>query len=193
MLIKNTINTTLTQYQNSTLSSKSLWELIKYECKNKSISFSKKISKQRKTRLQLLEKELNSLLELENNQNDMRINQLQTEISSIYDTKVQGAKVRSRATLIDDAEKNSKYFHSLEKSRQNKKVLNSLVVDGQRITQFSKVLDAQVKFYKNLYTSKLGETNVNEYLDNISFFELSPTMKLIFVKVPSPLKNVHKH
>ena len=47
---------------------------------------------------------------------------MEREIENHYSEKAKGAKIRSRVTHIELGEKNTKYFLSLEKSGQMKKV-----------------------------------------------------------------------
>ena len=96
------------------------WELCKIEIKQFTINFSKELSRQRNVELQNLEKQLHNLYkELDTNSNQCiqhKIEQLEIKIKLLYDIKLSGAKIRSRVKLIDENEKNTKYFHNLEKN-----------------------------------------------------------------------------
>ena len=57
----------------------------------------------------------------------------------------------------------------LVKSRQSRKVLSSLVIDGKRIFKTKDILEAEVKFYEDLYTSNCTHNeHFQRYIDNIN-------------------------
>ena len=85
-----------------------------------SIKFSKQTSRRKHNRLHKLEKQLNSLL-MEININEAKVTETEHEIKEIYDSKANGAQIRARIQFLEEGEKNSKYFLSLERSRQNRK------------------------------------------------------------------------
>ena len=57
---------------------------------------------------------------------------------------------------------------SLEKSRQTRKVLNSLRAGDKITSDIQQILDEEVKFYKTLYsTDNICRQNIRNYLSNI--------------------------
>ena len=158
-------------------SAKTLWELTKLDIKDTSIIYSKKKSKQRRETISLLEHQLTDLLDAENEldgQSDENITQeikrLENEIELLYDVRARGAQIRSRIDFIEEGEKSTKYFLNLEKSRQARKSVTSLNIDGQTIIENNQILDEEVKFYQTLYTAKnINQSEINDYLDNSNF------------------------
>ena len=153
------------------------WEFCKYEIKKASINFSIKKSKEKCNHLQNLEDELKLLIN--QNKQNARKTELETEIEEIYKQKAIGAQIRSRTQLLNENEKNSKFFLNLEKSRQNRKTITSLTVNDRKITDMNEILEEEMKFYERLYsTSSFYNTdnlnnsepysNTSEYLENIN-------------------------
>lgn len=103
-----------------------IWEVLKWEVKQMSIEYSKKKSRERQTSLHLLETELNNLLKKDSDTetDKVRIIQVENDIKEIYNFKANGAFVRSRLQFMEEGERNSKFFLSQEKSRQNRKKYN---------------------------------------------------------------------
>ncbi len=98
------------------------------------MKLTKKKSRERHNRLHTIEIQLRSLLN-NVNVNEARVTEIENEIKTIYDLKANGAQIRSRIKFFEEGEKNTKYFLSLEKSRQTRKASSSLVVNGKRITK----------------------------------------------------------
>ena len=58
---------------------------------------------------------------------------------------------------------------NLEKSRQSKKVLSSLKVDGETIHNNEEILMEEVNFYRKLYTTEnVDSSSITTYLSNIN-------------------------
>ena len=56
---------------------------------------------------------------------------------------------------------------SLEQSKQNRKTITTLKVNGHRVTTIEESLDAEVKFYEDLYSTRREHNDNEEYLKNI--------------------------
>ena len=81
------------------------------------------------------------------------------ELDSIYEYRAKGAQIRARAEWIEQGEKSSKFFLGLEKRRQIKKNIKTLATtDGRTITDQTDILNEQVNYYKDLYTSQANDT-----------------------------------
>ena len=100
---------------------------------------------------------------------ELRIKKQQLE--EIIGYKTQGAIIRSKVKWYNEGERNTKYFHSLEKRHYNSKTIRNLVTDdGTRISRDVEILQEAKKFYKSLYTSITDKELSNEY-DDIFFPE----------------------
>lgn len=63
----------------------------------------------------------------------IKLNNLQTQLDNMYLEKAKGAFIRSRARWIEQGEKNTSYFFNLEKQRQVKKKIQKLSVNDVTI------------------------------------------------------------
>lgn len=143
------------------------WEFCKYKIRQYSIAYSKNLKKsQRQEELQLI-KELNATCNkptLTDNDKQTLLT-LQTKLDDMYARKAKGACVRSRARWIEEGEKNSAYFCRLEKTRQQRNEIRSLLIDNN-LCKDQRVISKEIlTFYSQLYTSKFSEN------ETLTFFE----------------------
>ena len=141
------------------------WELIKMEIRSATISYSKVQASHRRE----YENDLNgrytvahSLLEKSfTDENFANVNFLKNEIEKINALKTEGARIRSKATFVEQNEKNSRFFINLEKKNAAIKNITRLKLeDKTEVTESSAVLHELSKFYQNLYSSsKYDEIN----------------------------------
>ena len=87
---------------------------------------------------------------------------LRERIEKLYEEKVEGIIVRSRARWHEHGEKNSKYFFNLEKRNHIKKHIRKIRLSGVITTAPFEILDAGKTFYENLYKSKRNSWQQNE-------------------------------
>ena len=80
----------------------------------------------------------------------------------LYEKKVEGIIIRSRARWHEHGEKNSKYFLNLEKRNHVRKHIRKLRLDGVISTDPFEILDAERAFYENLYKSRLDGSEGNK-------------------------------
>ena len=70
--------------------------------------------------------------------------------------KTKSTMFRAKAKWYMEAEKRTKYFLNIEKARARAKSTNSIITEsGEQISDNSKILAEQAKFYKSLYSSNL--------------------------------------
>lgn len=97
-----------------------------------------------------------------------KILNLQPKLDEIYSRKAQGAFIRSRAKWIEEGGKNSLYFCGLEKSRQGKNSIRSLLIDNNEVTD-EKVISSEIwKFYSQLYSSKFSSIDCQTFFQDIA-------------------------
>lgn len=83
-----------------------------------------------------------------------KILNLQPKLDEIYSHKAQGAFIRSRAKWIEEGGKNSAYFCGLEKRRQEKNSIRSLMVDNNEVTDLLKLISSEIlKFYSSKFSN----------------------------------------
>ena len=131
--------------------------------------------KNQKTRQMLLEDEI-ALLEKESETpNDpkkedvlSRLNNTKSELEEIIEYRTMGSIVRSKAKWYNDGEKNTKYFLQLEKRHYKRKNISTLKRnDNSVVTLDPEILNECVKFYRELYSSKLGNISQSK-LDELT-------------------------
>lgn len=147
----------------------SKWEFIKFKIREFSIQFSKNTSrKQREYECKLFQ-EITYYCSKDdlNSQERSKLMELQTKLDQLYLNKAEGAFVRSRAGWIEEGERNSSYFFNLEKSRQKRNFISSLLIDGIECDD-PKILENETyTFYSNLYSSQFSQADCDAFFDQI--------------------------
>lgn len=95
------------------------WDGLKIKIKMSSIAFSKKMFRERRKLLEDLnfkyQDALNTFQQNRSNVTKREVEKLNSELEALYDQRVEGIIVRSKARWHEHGEKNSKYFLNLEK------------------------------------------------------------------------------
>ena len=88
--------------------------------------------------------------------------------------KTAGAILRSKIKWYNDGERNTKYFHSLEKRHFNCKTIRNLKTKNNvKIFKDTEIIQEAKKFYEYLYSSKIDLNTRNIKGDSF----LQKTMK----------------
>ena len=91
--------------------------------------------------------------------------------------KTAGAILRSKIKWYNEGERNTNYFHSLEKGHFNCKTIRNLKTENNiRISKDAEILQEAKTFYESLYSSKIDLSTSNEKED--SFFPENHKIKL---------------
>ena len=143
------IPTWLQEGKEDLIDPRSVLDWVKYNIKKYSRKYSMNKCKQRKAEGQLLNKELQDALSIfQNNpsqENLANLNALKEQMEKLYEKKVEGIIVRSRARWHEHGEKNSKYFFNLEKQNHVKKHIRKLCMSGVIKTNPFEILEADRK------------------------------------------------
>lgn len=152
-----------------TISDQLFLETLMMEIRGKSISYAsyKKKSKDKE------EKELiKSIEKLEGNlveENIPQLEKLKEDLGNLREEKMHGFLIRSRANIIENGEKPSQYFCSLESHNYTSKTINVIEQNGKTITDQKEILKETSKYYETLYSSKdnsLNDVDLNIYMQN---------------------------
>lgn len=143
------------------------WEFFKFKVREFSITFSKMKSRQQKEFESKLLYNLNNYCNRQfmSEADKKSLLSLQAQLDDLYEKKAHGAYIRARAKWIEEGEKSTSYFYNLEKRRQEKKSINTLIVNGEECTNHKTIAEEIHTFYSNLYSSKYLTT------DSITFFD----------------------
>lgn len=119
-----------------------------------------KLSRDRKSKEEELNLKYQALLQ-KFHDNPCETTRLETEkvksdLEALYDKKVEGIIIRSRARWHEHGEKNSKYFLNLEKRNNIKKHIRKLFVSGAISTDPFEILNTEIKggFTRNSTANK---------------------------------------
>ena len=155
------------------------WDWLKFKIKSCSIAYSKVISRVRKGREEELNLKYQALLKIfqenpcETTRQEME--KVKSELEALYDEKVEGIIIRSRARWHEHGEKNSKYFLNLEKWNNIKKHIRKLFVNGVISTDPFEILNTERRFYEKLYSKQNTNVNsdeANSFLNNPDLLRL---------------------
>lgn len=105
-----------------------------------------------------------------------RITSIESQLSAIVSVSLEGAKFRSRVLWLEQGEKPSRYFFKLEKERNEKNHVNSILDANEvEVSDFNEVEQAHVEFYANLFSPEPIDLLMKEnILSEISTFLSEP-------------------
>ena len=186
-MIKTVVTNVTNNYDH--LSARSKWELFKIKVKEKSITYSVNLQKDKKDAKMKIEIELNDLTHKAklNTQQIKRKHDIENELNHFYNEAIRGAQVRARVETIEKGEANLKYFDSIESYRQSSNVIYSLKSsDNKLFEEPATIIKEMGHFYNTLYSSNQVKGNdINEYLSSIGETkQLSEQQKLSIEEMP---------
>ena len=152
-----------------------LWEIVKMEVAGSTVQYSTRKKKSDDNKLKVLERKLKFWQQEEDltgifPKTTERIAELKKDIAEIYTRKAQGAIMRCKARWAELAEKPTKMFLNLEKSKYNKRVIQRIYKEDGTSDE-SEILQTINEFYKKLYTKSTAQMTgieIEEYLGEIS-------------------------
>ena len=138
------------------------WEYLKFTCSKIARQFSRNRADEKKQQLiglrqlrEVYETEYLAQPDLCENLTVIQNNltEINAQIESIENERVNSAIFRSKAQWARQGEWNSKYFYSLEKRNYMNKSMFSVFIGNRLYTDQQQILDEQRKFYSELYKS----------------------------------------
>ena len=155
--------------ENNKLSKTIAWDMFKIKVKEFSIKYGQNKSKLTKNEICKIEHEIQAL--------DMAIGkskslifqnkreQLKHRWCNLICKSAQGAQIRAQAKYVEQGEKSTNYFLSLEKQRQICNRISKIKTQNTETTDPNCILQECVSFYRSLYKSTHpDEENLNTYL-----------------------------
>lgn len=159
---------------NSEANPNTLWELIKGTVRNETIKYATKKKKNMNEAESKLKSQIETLtktLSETQNQDDIEmistnLQQTKQDLEDIIEAKLNGLILRSKANIVENSERNSKYFASLEKKRSEIKTISRLNVGNNTITDQREILKEAEAFYKTLYSKQPSRSSTYNFFDN---------------------------
>ena len=142
------------------------WEIIKFEIRRATQSFSKKKAMERDKSGQVLHNKVNEAESYlcENPSEDAKNAWLKAkdDLEQHYNYITLGLITRSRATWYEQGEKSNKFFLNLEKSHKCKSTIRKVLTDSNvEITNSHDVLNEIKNFYTTLYQKQNVDLSLN--------------------------------
>ena len=150
-------------------------EMLLMKIRSKTLPYCAKKKREKHEEKENLEKEIADLKKILNDNMDetlaTRFSNLNKQLETLRKHELEGLLIRTRSRWIEDGEKPTKYFCSLEKRNFiNKTVTRIVKDDGNEVTEQSEILKEIRTFYKNLYDSRddsLDDVNLYQILSDI--------------------------
>ena len=167
------------------LEDKSLvWELIKMEIRQNTISYAKRKARNMSLHEDELHKRMDKLDQIICNSNDLQniedtlkeYDALKAEVNTIYEQKGKAAMFRSKCRWIEEGERPTKYFFNLEKQNFKRKTITELrLEDNKIVSDKDEILKSIEDFYGNLYKSKgpLPEAEFHPFTSELNLPKIS--------------------
>ena len=115
-------------------------------------------------------------------------NYFKKQLDTLYQSKAIGAQIRSKVEFMEEDERFTQYFLSVEKHRQDNNCIKALKDKDITYSDDKDLLCVASTFYNEFYTSeKPTVDDINTFLDRVNLPVLT-----IYVKVSSQSKNEKK-
>ena len=149
-------------------------ETLLLEIRGKTISYSSFRKKEKDRQENQLVKEIEDM-ENSENLNLIAIENKKKTLENLRKVKIQGIITRSRVRWIEEGEKPTKYFLSLEKRNFISKTIPMLCTENNTlITDQKEILNEVKDFYRNLYKDRdTLDVNLNNVVNNVNIPRLN--------------------
>ena len=89
-----------------------------------------------------------------------------SELETLRDIKLNGLILRSKVNIVEQSERNTKYFASLEKKRSEGKVISRLLINNEINTNQTEILSETESYYKKLYSKRDTQNSRLNFFDD---------------------------
>ena len=160
------------------------WEMFKIRIREFSQKFCKQKSLDRKNdkltldkKLCKLEKEIN--VNIPNKKLEEEYSDTKERLEKIYKHESRGAGIRARIRWMEEGEKSTKYFLSLEKNNAKKKEISHLKCKNNRtVSRNEEIINEIVNYYSHLYKKEKHEIkHMESYICSQNIKQLSSENK----------------
>ena len=123
--------------------------------RGETIKFSSRLKKENSLKIINIQNEIEDLEKDLHEHNFEKLNQKKEELQTLRKAEVEGLKIRTRATWLNEGEKPSKYLASLEAKNYVDKTIRKLMrTDGSILTDQKTILKEVRDFYSKLFQNK---------------------------------------
>lgn len=145
------------------------WDYFKFKARTLAINRSKALRVVNASKEANLLNNINALIRKENLsvQEITQLKSCQLELDQLYIEIVKGAFVRSRAKWIEQGEKNTSFFFSLEKRNFKRKSISALQINNSLSKNQEDIGNFISNFYRNLYSLDSHASQNGSYLQQI--------------------------
>ena len=170
----NEINTFIEQYQGEYKDPQTDYEILKIKIKELTMAYSKQKSINRKHECAALYIELNDIdNHLSKFPHDVdahaKKEHLKLKLELIEINKAKGAHVRARIKIVEEWEKNNKFFLGIEKARANSKIMEQVKDEqGNILTKQADIQNRQTRFFEDLYKKRINEQDMENKIDTFT-------------------------
>ena len=155
-----------------------LMEMILMRMRDESIKFSKKMKQKQNNIETKLITEIELLEESNLESNKEQINLKKQILETLREEKIKGAMIRSRIHWLQESEKPTKYFLSLENKNYVDKTIKKIQnPDGKIITDQKEILSTIKLFYEKLFSdsNKSDNETIDENISRLDITTLTPS------------------
>lgn len=160
------LNLTMNAFNSELSNPVQRWEYFKYQVRGLAITRSKEIKKQKLQKEIKLMEDLNGLLVKPSltDEEEIKLKHVQDEIDRIYIELAKGAFVRSRTKWLEEGERNTSYFFSLEKRNYKKNNITALKINNQTSSDLKEITNYIYTFYRDIYKSNDVVYDCEQYI-----------------------------
>ena len=144
--------------ENQNLNGQFKWELLKWEVKKYTISYTSKLAKEKRANKVLLEKQIDLFNAANVDESNIDFKKARDDLEKIFSDQADGIRIRSKCAWYELGEKSNKYFLNLEKKNAVSSTITKLTDDNKIVTSQVEVLHEIETFYKNLFKNKNSKT-----------------------------------
>jgi len=151
----------------------SRWELLKYEMRKMSISYSKAKSKRLRSEYKILEERIEKIESTDDwIENEMLVKEyenIKMQINDYSNYVTEGLIVRSKVTWFEQGEKSNKFFLNLEKHRKSKTHIRKIIDNGKELSSEKIILEKLKDYYQDIYKRKnlFTEEECFEFIESV--------------------------
>lgn len=153
------------------------WDEGKRRIKITTIRNSVRQNRSRRKQEDDLMKELTKMKNAAQPQMD-KVIEIEHQIEDIVQKRLEGVKIRSRASWIEEGERPTKFFFDLERKKQASACIHMLESDGKIITRDAEIMETIRIFYQQLYRCETVDMDSQHRLINNLDRKISHQMRM---------------